>query len=77
MAEESDIKDLDRRIDEALDAMSIVSKNAMEYTTKVREMVVDLRKQLGDPLKTAEKEIADLKTRVKDIETKLAKMPKK
>ncbi len=77
MADDSDIKNLDRRIDEALDAISMVSKNAMEYATKIREMVVDLRKQLGDQTKTAEKEIADLKARVKVIETKLGKLAKK
>ena len=77
MAEDSDIKALARQLDSLSDAVSMVDKNAITRIEHVKEDVAALRKQVGDPMKTAEKEIADLKARVKDLETKMAKMGKK
>ena len=76
MAEDSDIKDLQRQIEGVLDAIRIVDKNAIDRIGFVKEDVTALRKQVGDPMKTAEKEIADLKARVKELETKVGKMKK-
>ena len=38
--------------------------------------ITDLKKQFGESNKTADKDIADLKARVKELETKLGKMKK-
>lgn len=77
MAEDSDFKELKDMIDGVIDAVRIVDKNATTRTEHVQAAVTALQKQVGDPMKSAEKEITDLKARVKDLEGKMAKMGKK
>ena len=79
MADDGEMKDVQQRVEslEKSDSFlrQLISGNYKEFMATEKELsdgIADLKKQLGDP-----KEIADLKARVKELETKLGKMGKK
>ena len=79
MADDGEMKDVQQRVEslEKSDSFlrQLILGNYKEFEASEKDLltqIADLKKQLGDP-----KEIADLKARVKDLETKLGKMGKK
>ena len=79
MADDGEMKDVQQRVEslEKSDSFlrQLILGNYKEFEASEKDLltqIADLKKQLGDP-----KEIADLKARVKELETKLGKMGKK
>jgi hypothetical protein len=77
MAEDSDIKDLKGQIDSIWDAVGTNFREGVKTMAALFDEANRLDKVYGEKSKAAEKEIADLKARVKELETKLGKMGKK
>ena len=78
MADDGDIKNvlkclesLEKSDSDSRKITAEIYKQFRESDKEVRTEIGDIKKQVGDP-----KEIADLKARVKDLETKLGKMKK-
>lgn len=74
MADVSD--DLQKQIDGLSAVIKFNAKTASEYSAVLADRIEVLRKDV-ESLKSAAKAMDDLKSRVKDIETKLGKMGKK
>ncbi|MGQ0566967.1 MAG: hypothetical protein ACT4OK_18155 [Gemmobacter sp.] len=73
----SEIEDLQRQIDDVLNVVRFNQKSNSEYMSVIRDESFKFRKDDDERLKSLEKETADLKSRVKDLEAKLGKMGKK
>lgn len=80
---EADIDDLEKRVAGAedwikslRDRLDLLNKAYMATEDELNADITDLKKQFGESNKTADKDIADLKARVKELETKLGKMKK-
>lgn len=80
---DDELRDAVQRIDD-LEASSkfvqqVVSDNCKEFRTSRKDLETDIEglcMQMGGPNKDLEREIADLKARVKELDGKLAKMVK-
>ena len=81
---EADIDDLAKRVVETeamvkglRESLNMLNKAYMATEDELNADIAALKKQYGESSKTADKDIADLKARVKELETKLGKMGKK
>ncbi len=68
--------DLGRRIDLLEGAVAANARMMVSTDADIYKALERLEKLIGEPDKAMEKEIADLKARVKDLEAKLSKMKK-
>ncbi len=74
---DDDLKRVQASVDMALDAISDNLKQSLGTDMELFKEINRLEKLIGESSKAAEKEIADLKARVKDLEGKVAKIGKK
>jgi tetrahydromethanopterin S-methyltransferase subunit G len=65
------VDSLEKRLKMLIEDTATLWKTYMASDKDLRAEMADLKKQVGDP-----KEIADLKSRVKELEAKLGKMKK-
>ncbi len=80
---DADIDDLEKRVAGAedwikglRDRIDLLTKAHMATEDELNADISALKKQYGDSNKTADKDIADLKARVKELEAKMGKMKK-